>query len=180
LNRDFSRTVEQGKVVTPVASSSTSLCCFEKLAGSSNQLPTQRADASHDLGAKHFLGCSPAAGRSTQQDVNAALDCVFAQPNPALFMAMRLTRNLVTNNPNPAYIADISAAFNNNRSSAGGDLQAVVRAVLLDSESRPTRAPTSRSPRPEPVGDQGLIRPGAAMAIAAVTRLFCTHWPMCR
>ena len=39
-------------------------------------------------------------------------------------------------NPSPAYISRISAVFINNGSGIRGDLRAVVRAILLDSEAR--------------------------------------------
>jgi hypothetical protein len=42
----------------------------------------------------------------------------------------------VTSNPTPAYVARISAVFNNNGSGVRGDLKAVVKAILMDSEAR--------------------------------------------
>src|SRR6185369_15028814 len=41
-----------------------------------------------------------------------------------------------TSNPSPAYIQRISTVFNNNGSGVRGDLQAVVKAILLDAEAR--------------------------------------------
>jgi len=52
----------------------------------------------------------------------------------------------VTSNPSPAYVARVSAVFENNGSGERGDLGAVVRAILLDTEAR------TPSPDPSRVG----------------------------
>ncbi len=98
--------------------------------------PLQPREVNHDTSAKRFLGCSVPAGQGAQGDLNAALDCVFAHPNVAPFISLRLIRSLVTSNPSPAYVARVSAVFNNNGAGVRGDLRTVVRAVLLDGEAR--------------------------------------------
>jgi uncharacterized protein (DUF1800 family) len=47
-----------------------------------------------------------------------------------------LIQRLVTSNPSPAYVARVAAAFNNNGSGVRGDMKAVIRAILLDTEAR--------------------------------------------
>ena len=42
----------------------------------------------------------------------------------------------MTSNPTPAYVSRVAQVFNNNGSSVKGDLQAVVKAILLDDEAR--------------------------------------------
>ena len=42
----------------------------------------------------------------------------------------------VTSNPSPAYIQRVATAFNNNGSGVRGDLKAVWRAILTDTEAR--------------------------------------------
>jgi hypothetical protein len=42
----------------------------------------------------------------------------------------------VTSNPGPEYVADVSAVFNDNGSGVKGDLEAVVKAILLHNEAR--------------------------------------------
>jgi hypothetical protein len=42
----------------------------------------------------------------------------------------------VTSNPTTSYVARVAAVFNNNGSGVRGDLKAVVRAILLDTEAR--------------------------------------------
>ena len=48
----------------------------------------------------------------------------------------QLIQRLVTSNPSPAYVGRVSAVFANNGSGVRGDLKAVVRAILLDTEAR--------------------------------------------
>ncbi len=90
----------------------------------------------HDTSAKTFLGQTIPANQTMQKDVDDVLEIVFNHPNVAPFIATRLIRALVTSNPTPAYIARISAVFNNNGQGVRGDLQAVIRAILLDTEAR--------------------------------------------
>ena len=92
--------------------------------------------AIHESGAKTFLGTTIAAGTSGPQSLNLALDAIFAHPNVAPFVSKQLIQRLVTSNPPPAYVARISAVFENNGSGVRGDLKAVVRAILLDVEAR--------------------------------------------
>ncbi len=106
--------------------------------------PMTPLDTNHDFTGKSFLGCTLAAGQNTVTDTNAVLDCLFNHPNSAPFIATRLIRSLVTSNPSPGYIQRIAAVFANNGSGVRGDLKAVVKAILLDSEARnDTATPTS-------------------------------------
>jgi uncharacterized protein (DUF1800 family) len=98
--------------------------------------PLQPRDINHDMRAKSLLGCSLPAGQGAQQDMTAALDCVFAHPNLGPFIATRLIRALVSSNPSPAYIQRVATVFNNNGSGVRGDLRAVLRSILLDAEAR--------------------------------------------
>lgn len=102
--------------------------------------PMVSHDVNHDTTAKSLPGCSLPAGQSTVQDMNATLDCLFTHPNTAPFISLRLIRALVTSNPSPAYVKRIVAVFNNNGSGVRGDLKAVVRAILTDSEARNDQA----------------------------------------
>jgi uncharacterized protein (DUF1800 family) len=98
--------------------------------------PMVPRDVNHDTRAKAFLGCDLPANQTTQQDMTAALDCVFAHPNVGPFISLRLIRSLVKSNPSPAYVQRVAGVFNNNGSGVRGDLRATVRAILLDSEAR--------------------------------------------
>ena len=108
--------------------------------------PLQPRDVNHDKSAKSLLGCNLPAGQTAQQDMTAALDCVFNHPNVAPFVATRLIRSLVSSNPSPAYIGRVAAVFNNNGAGVRGDLRAVLRAILLDAEARNDTASASINP----------------------------------
>jgi uncharacterized protein (DUF1800 family) len=98
--------------------------------------PMVPRDVNHDTRAKAFLGCDLPANQTTQQDMTAALDCVFAHPNVGPFLSQRLIRSLVKSNPSPAYVQRVTSVFNNNGSGVRGDLRATVRAILTDPEAR--------------------------------------------
>ncbi len=90
----------------------------------------------HETGVKTFLGTTIPAGTTGPESLRLALDAIFAHPNVAPFVSKQLIQHLVTSNPAPAYVARISAVFENNGSGVRGDLRAVVRAILLDVEAR--------------------------------------------
>jgi uncharacterized protein (DUF1800 family) len=76
------------------------------------------------------------AGAAALADVNAAVDMLFNHPNCPPFICKQLIQKLVTSNPSPAYVARVASKFVNNGSGVRGDMQAVIRAVLLDDEAR--------------------------------------------
>ncbi|HKQ77390.1 MAG TPA: DUF1800 family protein [Blastocatellia bacterium] len=91
----------------------------------------------HDPGSKTLLnGQVIPAGQTVVQDLDSVIDNVFNHPNVGPFIGRQLIQHLVTSNPSPAYIARITAVFNNNGSGVRGDLRAVVRAILIDPEAR--------------------------------------------
>ncbi|HEX7943237.1 MAG TPA: DUF1800 domain-containing protein [Phenylobacterium sp.] len=98
--------------------------------------------AFHSTGAKTFLGVTiPASATSNPDaDLKIALDTLFNHPNVGPFIGKQLIQRLVTSNPSPAYVARIAAVFNNNGKGVRGDMAAVVRAILLDSEARSAAA----------------------------------------
>ena len=92
----------------------------------------------HASSVKTFLGSTIAdqgSAPNPQASLERALDRLASHPNVAPFIGRQLIQRLVTSNPSPAYVARVSAVFN----ASGGNLGAVVRAILLDSEAR--RAP---------------------------------------
>ena len=94
-------------------------------------------ESNHDTTSKTLLnGLVLPAGQSASQDLEAALDNIFNHPNVGPFIGKQLIQHLVSSNPSPAYVARVASVFNDNGSGVRGDLQAVVRAVLLDPEAR--------------------------------------------
>jgi uncharacterized protein (DUF1800 family) len=93
--------------------------------------------AHHEPGTKLLLnGVTVPAGGTPAQDLKVALDNIFNHPNVGPFIGKQLIQHLVTSNPSPAYVARISAVFANNGQGVRGDLSAVVRAILTDTEAR--------------------------------------------
>jgi endo-chitodextinase len=108
----------------------------------------------HSTGSKKLLGGTVLpAGQTPEADMKAALDNIANHPNVGPFIGRQLIQRFVTSNPSPAYIARVSAVFNNNGRGARGDLGAVIKAVLLDDEARtaPTAASTTMGKQREPV-----------------------------
>jgi uncharacterized protein (DUF1800 family) len=93
--------------------------------------------ANHDTGSKTLLnGQAIPAGQTVTQDLDSVINNVFNHPNVGPFIGRQLIQHLVTSNPSPAYVARITAVFNNNGQSVRGDMRAVIRAILLDDEAR--------------------------------------------
>lgn len=91
----------------------------------------------HDTDAKTLLnGVVAPAGNTARQDLELALDNIFNHPNVGPFIAKQLIKRLVTSNPTPAYVGRVAHVFNNNGTGVRGDLGAVVKAILLDTEAR--------------------------------------------
>jgi uncharacterized protein (DUF1800 family) len=107
-------------------------------------LPMQLNQTYHDTGPKLVLGgVTIPAGQSGLEDLDAALDNIFAHANVGPFIAQRLIERLVASNPSPAYVRRVAERFNDNGRGVRGDLTAVVKAILLDTEAR--AAPTATS-----------------------------------
>lgn len=70
------------------------------------------------------------------QDIQLAIEHLWAHPNVGPFIGRKLIQQLVKSNPSPAYIQDVSEAFNNNGEGVRGDMKAVIRAILLHDEAR--------------------------------------------
>ena len=92
--------------------------------------------AIYDTTAKTFLGVTVPAGATQADSVKAVLDAVFNAPSTAPYVSKFLIQQLVTSNPSAAYVGRVSAVFANNGSGVRGDLKAVVKAILLDTEAR--------------------------------------------
>ena len=106
----------------------------------------------HSTESKQLLnGMQLPEGQSGQQDLEDALDNVFAHPNVGPFIATRLIERLVTSNPTPGYVERVASTFNDNGSGVRGDLQAVVRAILLDDEARSAGTTASSGKLKEPL-----------------------------
>lgn len=70
------------------------------------------------------------------QEMNATHDSIFNNPNLGPFLCSQLIQRLVTSTPSRAYIYRVSQVFANNGNGVRGDMQAVIKAILLDYEAR--------------------------------------------
>ncbi len=115
----------------------------------------------HDAGAKTLLtypgsaafSRNVPAGQTAMQDVDAVVDNIFNHPNIGPFIGEQLIVRLVTSNPSGAYVTRVANIFNNNGTGVRGDMKAVIRAILLDTEARAPRStqPASYGKLREPV-----------------------------
>jgi uncharacterized protein (DUF1800 family) len=100
-------------------------------------VPMQLYPNFHDTGPKLVLGNVTIPENQTgDQDLDAALDNIFAHPNVGPFIAHRLIQRLTASNPSQDYIRRVAQRFNDNGRGVRGDLAAVVAAILLDPEAR--------------------------------------------
>ncbi len=82
----------------------------------------------HAKGPKTVLGTTIDAGG--ERDGEAVLDLLAAHPSTATFLATKLTRRFVADDPPPALVKRAAATFTSSR----GDLRAVVRTILTSPE----------------------------------------------
>ena len=91
----------------------------------------------HDTAEKTLLrGRTLPAGQTAEQDLSDALDNVFNHPNVGPFISKQLIQRLVTSNPSPEYVSDVTAVFNNNIAGERGALGSVIKAILMHREAR--------------------------------------------
>jgi uncharacterized protein (DUF1800 family) len=130
------------------AGNSPANCTFSNTTATvANQsLPMQAFSDQHDTGAKQLLSYAGAAkpsipaGQTPELDLRDGLENIFNHPNVGPFISRQLIQKLVTSNPSAAYVQRIAQVFNADGTGARGNLAAVVRAILLDTEAR--SAPT--------------------------------------
>ncbi|HEX4119434.1 MAG TPA: DUF1800 family protein [Verrucomicrobiae bacterium] len=106
----------------------------------------------HDMNAKLILDnvvLPPAAGSQTnsadtnydeygEQNLEWSLNSIFNNQNVAPFICRELIQRLVTSNPSRDYVYRVASVFNDDGTGVRGDMQAVIRAILLDYEARST------------------------------------------
>ncbi|WP_238139458.1 DUF1800 domain-containing protein [Roseateles aquatilis] len=102
-------------------------------------------------GAKQVLDVTIPDTADGAAAMKIALDTLAAHPNVGPFIGRQLIQRLVCSNPSPAYVQRIAAVFDNNGQGLRGDLRAVVRAILLDTEARQPAANPGGGKLREPV-----------------------------
>lgn len=100
-------------------------------------LPMSMYEAYHEPGPKYLLNGFELSGNDDgMTEVVQAVNHLFNHENVGPFISYRLIQHLVKSNPSPAYVARVASAFNNNGNGVRGDMEAVVKAILLDDEAR--------------------------------------------
>jgi uncharacterized protein (DUF1800 family) len=97
-----------------------------------------RTTGFHSPEAKTFLGLTIPANTNATDSLKLALDHLFNHANTAPFFAKQMIQRLVTSNPSPAYVKRVADVFVNNGSGRRGDLAAVFKAILTDTEALDT------------------------------------------
>jgi hypothetical protein len=70
------------------------------------------------------------------QDLEKALDSIFYNENIGPFICRQLIQRLVTSHPSREYLYRVVKVFNDNGLGVRGDMQSVIKAILLDYEAR--------------------------------------------
>lgn len=124
----------------------------------------------HSPEEKSFLGVTLPAGTDGVGELAAALDTLFNHPNVGPFIGRQLIQRLVTSNPSPAYVGRVAAVFANNGQGVRGDMQALIRAVLLDGEALTPRAGSGSGKLREPM--VRLVQWARTFGVASPTGLW--------
>jgi uncharacterized protein (DUF1800 family) len=94
-------------------------------------------DAEHDKSAKTiFGGVTLPANQTAEQDLDQMIAALMKQPTMAPFISQQLIEHMVTSNPSPGYIQRVSTVFENDGYGITGNMQAVITAILTDTEAR--------------------------------------------
>lgn len=114
-------------------------------------------------------GVTLPANGNIQTDLTTGLQNVFNHPNVGPFISQQLIQKLVTSNPSPAYVSRIATIFNDDGTGVRGNLQAVVSAILLDSEARRGDDPTQVQPSDGHLREPLLHIMSSLRAVSATT-----------
>jgi uncharacterized protein (DUF1800 family) len=126
---------------------------------------------SHDPGEKQLLGQTIPAGQGIRQDLESVLDILMAHPNMAPFIAYRLIQHFTTSDPSPQYVERVARVFADNGRGVSGDLSAVIKAIMLDSEARAGDVPDNNPP------NFGRIRDLVLRSTAIYRAMACEQLP---
>jgi uncharacterized protein (DUF1800 family) len=121
-------------------------------------------------GAKKVLDADIPATADGAAAMKTAMDTLANHPNVGPFLGRQLIQRLVTSHPSPAFVARVAGVWADNGAGVRGDLKAVVRAVLLDSEARSAATAPSAGKLREPV--QRLLQWGRSFGAASPTGLW--------
>ncbi|WP_263078055.1 DUF1800 domain-containing protein [Endozoicomonas sp. Mp262] len=127
--------------------------------------PMHPVSNDHDMGQKEILGHVFPEGQSPEQDLSQAMDLLFNHANTPIYFATLLIKRLTISNPRRTYIARVADAFRDNGYGVRGDLKAVIKAVLLDSDVLEGKAMSDHQENGRSTSNFGKVKePLVAMA----------------
>lgn len=113
--------------------------------------PMEERPLNHDMSAKTLLnGVITPPNQTPSLDMDAVVDNLFQHPNLPPFIATRLIRALVTSNPSAAYVGRVANVLAGGGGAVRGNLQATIKAILLDPEARQDTATQTSGRLKEP------------------------------
>jgi len=104
-------------------------------------VPLQMYPERHDYGEKvilkrHTIPAREETPENGMQDIDDALLVLFNHDNTPPFVARSFIKFFVTDNPTPQYIERVANAFIDDGDGVRGNMEAVIKAILLDPEAR--------------------------------------------
>jgi uncharacterized protein (DUF1800 family) len=113
--------------------------------------------ATHDPGDKRVLGHVVRAGG--QRDGEQVLDLLAAHPATARFVAGKLVRRFVADDPPPALVERVAAAYRD----TGGDVRSMLRVIVASPEFRAPEAAGAKIKKPSELVASAARAVGAAV-----------------
>ncbi|WP_338139956.1 DUF1800 domain-containing protein, partial [Roseateles saccharophilus] len=132
--------------------------------------PMVNNPARFSTGAKKVLDVDIPSTADGPGALKIALDTLANHPNVGPFIGRQLIQRLVASNPSAAFVARISAVWADNGAGVRGDLKAVIRAILLDSEARTVPTGLGAGKLREPV--QRFIQWGRSFGVSSPNGLW--------
>ncbi|MGF1683745.1 DUF1800 domain-containing protein [Photobacterium minamisatsumaniensis] len=106
----------------------------------SNTKPMVNNSDWHDDGSKTVLNVEFPAGQSAEKDLDLAIKVLFEHPNTPVFISRLLIQRLTISNPRRDYIERVARVFIDDGAGVRGNMQAVIKAILLDEDLLEGRA----------------------------------------
>ena len=103
--------------------------------------------AQHDATEKTFLGVVFPAGGG-EEEIDRALQLMLDHPSTAQFIASKLCRKFVADEPPPALVDRVAATF----TSSGGDIKAMLRLILTSPEFDASAGAKQKRPQEAMIG----------------------------
>lgn len=100
----------------------------------------------HDSGIKKLLGQTIPSGQDALGDIGSVITIVAGRHETAVHLSTYLIHEFVTSNPTPEYVTRVSKVWADNGKGVKGDVQAVIKAILLDPEARAGDDPSAVLP----------------------------------